>query len=315
MPAPDVSVVVVSYDTRSFLVRCLRAVSGRELEVVVVDNGSSDGSPAMVRREFPRARLLELRENLGFGGAANRGIEAAGASDVLLLNPDAWPRDDEALHALIACAAAWPDAGVLGPSLVGPDGAAQVSHIGMPTRWWTGTPAVSAARPGRLARRRLHPRARGEAFLVGAALLLRREALEQVGAFDDDFFMYGEEVDLCRRMLRAGWGVRLCSRAVFVHVGGASTRPLRPAMHREQLRSHLRLLAKHEGLDRSERARRYLMVVLRLRAALAGGVDRTLYRDTASWLRSADAASLIARSVRDPHRTGAAEDRAGGGDD
>jgi GT2 family glycosyltransferase len=122
--------------------------------------------------------------------------------------------------------------------------------------------------------------------------------------------LFGEEVDLCLRAQRAGWKVRLCAEAVFEHVGGAAMRADWPAMYREQLRGHLRLLAKHEGTRDAERARAFLRLALRARALLAWGERRALYRDASSWLASGEVASLLASPGRTtPGRSAGAEDR------
>jgi GT2 family glycosyltransferase len=307
MPVPDVSVVVVSYNTRGYLERCLGAVAGRGYEVVVVDNASEDASARMVRDRFPEVRLVELPRNAGFGAAANEGLGRVASRFALLMNADAWPRDDGAIPALVACAARDDRAGIVAPRLAGLDGAPQPSLVGLPSRWWTGTPAVSSTRQGRLAAALARPRGRRGAFAVGAALLLRRDALDEVGGFDPSFFMFGEEVDLCSRMLRSGWRVSLCREAEFVHVGGAATAATPTQMYREQVRGHLRLLAKHAGPRRAERARRYLRRALRTRSLLASGQRREMYRETASWLASADAETLLAA----PDRPGRSEPRAG----
>lgn len=310
---PEISVVIVSYNTRQYLERCLRAVDGRGYEVIVVDNASTDGSAEVVRRGFPLVRLLQLQRNLGFGAGANRGIEATEGRYVLLLNADAWPGDDGAIPRLVACAGRRRDAGILGPSLIGRDGTSQVSLVGLPTRWWTGAPAISGAPPGRLGKITLRHRTGRGAFLVGAVLLLRREAVDEVGGFDPEFFMFGEEVDLCLRTQKAGWRVQLCPDAAFVHVGGGATRRDPTAMYREQLRSHLRLLAKHEGLSSAERARRFLHATLRARALLTTSGHRALYRDAASWLTSGDAKDLLANpGRRSLDRTAGSEDRTSG---
>jgi GT2 family glycosyltransferase len=300
MSMSELSIVIVSYNTSQYLERCLHAVEGSGHEIVVVDNASADGSVELVASRFPEVRLLALSVNIGFGAGANHGIDASLSRYILLLNPDAWPRDSDAIAALLACAERVPRAGVLGPTLIGIDGTPQVAVVGLPTRWWTGTPALSSMAPGRLGRAFLHIRVRREVSLVGAALLFRREALDEVGGFDPDFFLFGEEVDLCLRMQRAGWRVEHCRDSVFVHVGGAATRRDWPTMYREQVRGHLRLLAKHEGLDAADSARRYLSRVLRLRAAVASGEVRDAYRETASWLRSTPAPDLLAPSDRTP---------------
>jgi GT2 family glycosyltransferase len=308
----NLSVVVVSYNMRPHLERCLRAVAGRGYEVIVVDNASTDASAEFVRSEFPEVMLLALSRNLGYGTGANHGIGAAQGSYVILLNADAWPSDDAAIPELVGCAERSPEAGVLGPSLIGADGSPQVSSAGVPTRWWTGTPAVSGTPPGPLGRIVLRLRPSSRSFLVGAVLLFRREALAQVGGFDPAFFMFSEEIDLCLRMREAGWQVVLCPDSVFVHFGGAATQREAALMYREQVRSHLRLLAKHHGVPVAEHARRFLAQALRVRRMLSSGDRRSLYGETATWLASADATKLLAQARMLSDRTEASADRTTG---
>ena len=117
--------------------------------------------------------------------------------------------------------------------------------------------------------------------MQGAVLLLRRDAFDAVGGFDEDFFMYGEDADLCERLRSAGWRVELYEAAEFVHVGGGSTGTRRERMDRELLRSWLRLIAKRDGLARARRARRWLIRALRIKA-----VRDPAARATADWLTS-----------------------------
>jgi len=163
--------------------------------------------------------------------------------------------------------------------------------MGFPTRWWLGTPALTSAPTRRPRRRRSDGSAEG--FLVGAALLVRKAAVEGVGGFDSGFFMFYEEVDLCRRLLDAGSRLGVCPDATFVHVGGSSTRRDWPRMYREQVRGHLRYLAKHEGVEAAETARRHLGRVLRLRLLVARGTQRRAYAEAVAWLASAPAGNLI----------------------
>jgi N-acetylglucosaminyl-diphospho-decaprenol L-rhamnosyltransferase len=302
----SVSVVIVSFNAREHLERCLDAVAGGEHEVVVVDNASSDGSPALVRERFPSVRLVELEENVGFGAANNAGVEAASGRWLLLLNSDAWPVDD-ALDRLVAFAEAYPRAGIVGPRLRNTDGSLQPSVRGYPTLWRIATEYLFL--------RRLAPRSdalnafygggfdhasvREVEALKGAVLLAGREAYEQVGGFDPAYFMYGEEMDLCYRVRRAGWAVVFDPDAEFVHVGGVSTgarwgdRPAFGPMRRDQLRGLLRFLAGHESPRRAEQARRLLVASFRLRAMVFRGEARAAYRATAAWLASASARALI----------------------
>jgi N-acetylglucosaminyl-diphospho-decaprenol L-rhamnosyltransferase len=316
MARSELAVVIVSYNTRELLVRCLSTVARQGYAVTVVDNASTDGSAQVARTQFPSVRVLELPQNLGFGGAANCGIEATEEPYVLLLNPDASPRDDQAIHSLLACARRHPDAGVLGPRLVDAEGTVQPSRLGVPTGWWAGSPALTTAGAGLLGRLLLRLPTRSDHFLVGAVLLLRRAAFRDVDGFDPAFFMFGEEIDLCLRLHRAGWKIHLCRDSVFVHVGGAATSQDWPRLYREQLRSHLRLLAQEQGPARAERARKYLRVVLGVRAVLAAGEKRSLYRETASWIASRSLAALLERPDRArTGRTSASADRTSGSDD
>ena len=303
----SVSVVVVSYNVRDHLARCLEAVVDRGHEVVVVDNASTDGTPELVRERFPSVRLVELPENRGFGAANNVGMEVASGELFLLLNSDAWPVGD-GIERLATFAAERPQAGVVGPRLLNPDGTLQRSVRGHPTLWRLATEYLFL--------RRLAPRTRalnafyGAGFdhrserevevLKGAVLLVRREAAEAVGGFDPAYFMYGEEMDLCYRIRRAGWSVVFAPGAEFVHIGGVSTgtrwggRPGFGPMRRDQLRGHLRFLADHESPARGEQARRLLVAAFRLRGLLLRGEASRAARETADWLASASAGALIA---------------------
>jgi N-acetylglucosaminyl-diphospho-decaprenol L-rhamnosyltransferase len=302
-----VSIVIVSFNAREHLERCLDAVAGGAHEVVVVDNASGDGSPALVRERFPSAKLVELDENVGFGAANNVGMEAAGGDLFLLLNSDAWPLGD-AIERLASFAGARPNAGIVGPRLRNPDGSLQRSVRGWPTTWRLATEYLFLRRLGRKTRALNafygagfdHESVRDVEVVKGAVMLLRREAYEATGGFDPDYFMYGEEMDLCYRVHEAGWEVVFDPDAEFTHVGGVSTgarwgdRPEFGPMRREQLRGHLRFISKHDGPGSAERARRLLVGSLRLRSAVFGGEARKTYREAADWLSSGSAAELLA---------------------
>jgi N-acetylglucosaminyl-diphospho-decaprenol L-rhamnosyltransferase len=294
---PTVSVVVVSYNARGALRACLNAVARDGHEVVVIDNASSDGSADLVRTEFPAARLVEMDKNAGFGAAVNAGLQTTDGRYVLILNPDAWPLDG-ALERLIVRAERVASTALLGPRLVDAQGTPQRSIIRQPQGvsalvFWTVFPGVVSSAYATW--RRLLGFIGGEAiregeFLVGAALLLRRAAVEQVGGFDESFFMFNEEADLCLRLQRAGWRIEFVPSATFVHIGGASTRIAPEQMYREQIRSHLRFFAKHRSMRKAALARRLLIVALRLRSFTGGG---TSARSAAAWLASAGPEELL----------------------
>lgn len=227
----SVCVVIVSYNTRELLERCLVSVeaqSGVAVHTIVVDNSSSDGSTALVRGRFPDVQLIEFDENVGFGRANNVAFEHCGGDYVLLLNSDAFLAPG-ALAELLAAARRHPRAGAVGPRLQNVDGTLQRSAWPFPRGRQLLLEAVGLHRP--LRRLRLmedlgtwhHDEERCVDFLIGACLLLRANALAEVGGFDEDFWLYGEEADLQRRMAARGWNVVFTPAAVATHVGAASS--------------------------------------------------------------------------------------------
>jgi GT2 family glycosyltransferase len=293
MAQPDVTVVVVTWNALPWLEQCLESVRGRD--VVVVDHGSTDGTLDLVRDRFPEVRVIE-QENKGMGGGNNAGMRAARGRYSFLLNSDAWVEGD-GLDALVAFADAHPEAAVVGPKLLNTDGTLQRSVRGEPTLWRLATeylfirklaPHTRLLNPlyrGDFA----HDRAEEVDWLFGAALLVRREAADAVGLFDEDFFMFSEEVDWMTRFRRAGWKVLFFPGAEVVHVGGASHGG---RLYVENLRGHLRFLAKHRGLAQAERARKLLLWSLRLRSLV---LRREEYREGARFLSSGDARSLLSK--------------------
>jgi GT2 family glycosyltransferase len=266
-------------------------VRGRD--VIVVDNGSTDGTVELVRERFPEVRLVE-QGNVGMGGGNNTGMRLAQGRYFFLLNADAWA-DEGAVDTLLAFADAHPEAAVVGPRLANEDGSLQRSVRGEPTLWRLATeyffirklaPHSNLLNPlyvGGFA----HDAARPVDWVSGAALLVRAEAADAVGLFDEDFFMFSEEVDWQTRFRRAGWRVWFCPDAVVTHVGGASHGG---RLYVENLRGHLRFFAKHRGLKQAERARRLLLLALRLRALVQ---RRPEYREGIRFLSSGSARSLV----------------------
>jgi N-acetylglucosaminyl-diphospho-decaprenol L-rhamnosyltransferase len=303
----DVSVIIASHNTRAHLEHALSTLAESN-EVIVVDAASTDGSQALVRERFPDVRLLELDDNPGYGGALNAGLAVAPGALLVLMNADAWPLPG-AIDRLRRAARAEPRAGIIGPRLLNPDGTLQRSVRGFPTLWRLATEYLFLrwlAPHSRVLNAFYgagfdHGSRREVEFLIGAVLLVRRKLLDEIGGFDERFFMFNEEVDLCYRAHAAGWAVLFWPDAEFVHVGGASTSQVWPLMYREQLRSHLRFLAKHHGLREAERARRFLAAAMEFRAAVFGLLRRPdrrgLSRYVARWLRSADLAALLAGGV------------------
>jgi len=298
---PNVSVIIVSFNSEPHLQRCLSAVIRDDWEVVVVDCASTDRSVASVREHYPSVRVLELDQNVGYGAGNNEGAALVSGEYLLLLNPDAWPVGD-AIDRLATFLDLHPRAAVVGPRLLSPDGILQPSVRGFPTPWRLATEyfflSWLAPRTQFLnafyAANFDHRSHREAEFVAGAAVLIRRQSFNEVGGFDPAFFMFDEEVDLCHRLRDVGWTVEFVPEAEFIHVGGASTRAVRSNMYREQLRSHLRFIAKHEGPASAANARLLLLWSMRLRALIFVGERRVVSRDAARWLAARDVASLLA---------------------
>jgi GT2 family glycosyltransferase len=250
------AVVVVNFNTREDLHACLTTVlAARPRQVVVADNGSTDGSREMVREAFPEVSLLCL-DNPGYGGAANRAIATTDAQYVLLLNSDTLLAPD-ALEALADYLDRHPEVGMAGPRLLNVDGSLQPSCYPYPgsLRWAFDNDDLAPLRH-RSARLResgyrtwSHDRPRRVPCVMGAVLAIRRSAFDAVGGFDESFFMYYEEIDLSYRLAAAGWEVHFAPVTDVVHAGGASTSQRRSAMSIAHYRSAEHFHQKHyQGL-------------------------------------------------------------------
>jgi len=291
-----VACVVVTYDALPWIERCLESVAG--IETVVVDNGSSDGTVDVVRERFPQVRVIES-SNDGLAAGWNRGIAETGSEHVLVLNADAWLVED-ALSRLVAAADRHPRAAAVGPKLLNPDGSLQRSVRGFPTTWRLATEYLYL--------RKLAPRSRslnafyGAGFdheseravewVMGACFLLRRNAYDEVGPFDERFFLFSEEVDWMRRATDRGWSVVFTPEARCVHVSGAAHGG---RLYRENVRGHLRYLSLHGRPGEAERARKMLRASLAVRGRIHRGERARFYRDAAAWLGSGDVDALLRR--------------------
>jgi GT2 family glycosyltransferase len=252
MPAPDLTAIVVTYRSAAHVGAALEALAsaaGRlEVELVVVDNASGDGTPDLVRRQAPDARLILNGSNRGFAAAVNQAARAAAGRHLLLLNPDARPLPD-CVSRLVAELDALPEAALAGPQLVGPDGAPQPSAwraLGLLSLAYDALLLHNLVPRSRL--RRVRPTGREPVdveCLSGACLLVRRAAFEALGGLDERFFIYFEDTDLAVRARAAGYRVRLVPAAQAVHlVGGSSFQDRREFLVRFH-QSRRRYLAKH----------------------------------------------------------------------
>jgi GT2 family glycosyltransferase len=234
---PDISVVIVSYNTRELLRECLgtvaREAEGTSHEIIVVDNASSDGSPDMVLNDFRQVNLIRSNINLGFAGANNRGFAQAHGRYVVLLNSDAFLRPG-ALRLSLRHMDAHPEVGLGGGRLVGRDDSWQPSARMFPSLFndLLMLSGLAARYPnsrlfGRADRTWANPlEAAAVDWLPGAYVIVRREVLERVRYFDERFFLYYEEVDLCRRIKAAGYAIWYWPDIVTVHLGGGSSKTI-----------------------------------------------------------------------------------------
>ena len=259
MGGADVSVVVVSWRSRELALACLRSIeraaarSPLEVETVVVDNASNDGTLEAIASEHPRAILVASERNLGFAAGCNAGAARASGRLLLLLNPDAEIAHD-ALDALVAALDDAPRAGAAGCQLVGADGEAQFSCGRFLTPFNQAAESLGLSRflPVRALRRSYLARElEGERvevdWVVGACLAVRHDVWASVGGLDERYFMYSEDEDLCFRLQRAGWRVLFLPRVSVRHVGGGSARHALDAMRGEARRSQCRFIREHRG--------------------------------------------------------------------
>jgi hypothetical protein len=290
----DVSVVIVSYNTKEQLRRCLNSLQRHTIdvdaEIIVVDNHSQDGSAAMVLQEFPGVRVIRSRRNVGLARATNVGIAAARGEFVLWLNPDCELREP-ILGRMVAYMRAHPDIGALGPRIVDPDGTLQLSCRRFPgfstavfnrysllTRVWPGNPFSSHY----LMTDWDHATVREVDWVSGACMLLPRWLLLELDGLDEAFFMYIEDVDLCYRIREVGLKVVYFPVVTVVHEIGASTRtaPLRMVWerHRSMWHYYRKHLAGNTPIDAlvglAILGRALVLLVMAVAARIADATNR-----------------------------------------
>jgi GT2 family glycosyltransferase len=252
--APDLSIIVVNWNTRDLLRACLAslpaATAGLNTEILVVDNASGDGSPDMVRAEFPEAVLIESGGNLGFSAGNNLGLERATGSAVLLLNPDT-VCPPASLARLFRFLAGKPDAAVAGPRLVDGGGRPTISGGSFPRAGFHWAAAIDPRGVLGGDRRTFTP-ARNEPsrpveYVMGACFMMSRRGLDAVGPLDERFFMYFEETDWCRRAHDAGLEVWYCAETEITHLEGQAAEKASRFSILQFQKSYRLYLAKHRG--------------------------------------------------------------------
>lgn len=252
----DLSVIIVNWNTRDVLAKCIRSVyetgQGIDLEIILVDNASKDGSVTMVRRSFPEVRLIENTENVGFVRANNQAIARCQGRYVLLLNSDTYVLSNSLVNT-VQFMNDHPKAGIAGVRLLNPDGTFQASYTPFPTLWreflilsglgrWLIRPTFPSFGP----RSKKGPR-QIKGYMEGAYLMARREAIDQIGGLDERIFMYAEDVDWCYRFHQTGWEVWYLPEAPIFHHGGQSTKKRKGRLEAELYRSRIYFFRKHYG--------------------------------------------------------------------
>lgn len=251
----DLSVIIVNWNTRELLAACLTSLYEHPLdgqgEVWVVDNASQDGSAALVRQRFPQVRLIENTTNRGFAAANNQAIQASTGRYVVLFNSDALALPGT-LNSLVRFLDAHPAVGAVGPMLLNRDGSFQASYAKFPTllselslltglaKWWLG-PYAPSPRP------RPDEQPHQVDWVAGAALMVRRAAIDRVGLLDEGYFLYSEETDWCWRLAQGGYPVWYLPQVQVIHQHGASSQQQSARSYGLLYQSKLRFFARHYG--------------------------------------------------------------------
>lgn len=308
---PDLSIIIVSWNVRDLLRACLCSLTTAPCaltpELIVVDNASVDGSAEMVAAEFPQARVVANATNRGFTAANNQGLALAHGRYVLFLNPDTEVVGD-ALATMVAYMDAHPEVGALGPQLRYGDGSLQSSRRRFPTlatALFESTPLAWHWPPGRNPWAQRYymtdtpdDQTQPVDWVVGAALLVRRAVLDQVGGFDEGYFMYSEELDLCRRIKAAGWEIHYFPHARIIHHEGKSSEQVVTARHIRFQTSKLRYFRKFHGPAAAGTLRLFILGMFAVEWALEAakwllGSRRPMRRE-----RMAAYAQLLASGLR-----------------
>lgn len=261
----DVSVIIVGYKNSRLVRQTLkgirRAAPSVSYEILISENDPDEATARMAAAEFPEVRVLNNKANLGFGSAMNRGIEAAQGRYILVFNPDIVVKTG-AFEELVRYMDAHPEAGIVGPRLRNPDGGLQFScytFMEPKTVLYRRLPFVRRLKQvqDHLGAYTMadwdHGTTREVDYLLGAAMLVRREALQQVGGFDPEYFMYFEDQDLCRRFWKAGWKVVYHPGAELIHyhrretADGNFLRQLTHPLTRVQIKSAVYYFKKYRG--------------------------------------------------------------------
>ena len=255
---PLLALVVVTWNAKKYVDLCLRSldqVEAMPLEIIVVDNASTDGTPELIASEFKRFKLIRNIDNLGFAKANNIGIRSSSGQYICLVNSDVTVPIG-CLSNLVNYLESNPGVGMVGPQMLGPDGNVRRSTMRFPSLLSSigralaldRFPLVSRLVGSQLVADFAHDRTADVDILNGWFWVVRREALNQVGLLDEQFFMYGEDMDWCLRFRKAGWGVVFYPDANAIHFGGGSSSAAPVRFHIEKYRADFQYWRKHHGV-------------------------------------------------------------------
>jgi GT2 family glycosyltransferase len=229
----DLSIIIVNTNNRKILGECLTSVYQNthriSFEIIVADNASTDGSQDMVRSKFPEVKLIENRENLGFIKASNQGLRKYSARYAMLLNDDTVVKDS-ALDKMVEFLDKHPEAGACGPKLLNVDGSIQRQGGILGKRFWLSKKPIPVD------------------FVIGAALMIRKEVIDKVGIMDENLFFYNDDLDWCLSIRKGGWQIYFLPQAEIMHYGGySSRRTFKRRLFVEGFKGGLYFCRKHYG--------------------------------------------------------------------
>jgi GT2 family glycosyltransferase len=276
------SIIILNWNTRGLLAQCLNSIEQHkgelQLEIIVVDNASTDGSQAMLEEKYPHVKLITNHQNVGFTKGNNQAMRVAQGDYFLLWNSDAFATPG-AFQSLLRLAEKEPKAAIVGAQLRNADHSFQASYSRFPNqlREFLILTGLGRALLGRTYPSRGPEEEKGPQvvdYVEGACLLVRRQAFQEVGGFDEGFFMYAEEVDWCYSMAKHGWQVWYQPEARVIHLGGASSTGRRTHREADLYRSRIRFFRKHYGSRSAQLLKIQIYTTTALKTIIHGLVRR-----------------------------------------
>jgi len=304
----DVSIIIVSWNTRDLLANCLTSIiqtaADLTFEIIVIDNGSTDGSVEMVQHQFPHIQLVENKANVGFAGANNQGLTLGQGRYLLLLNSDTILMTNSLIQS-IHFMDTHLEVGLCGVKLLNPDTTFQASYANFPT---LKSEFLNATGLGKRLISPYYPSPRPWPdevahkvdWVPGAFMLLRGQVFEQVGGMDPSYWMYSEETDWCYRLKQAGCQIYYLPQVTIIHLGGASTSQQKPKMINQLNQSKVRFFAKNYGFVYAEQLRFMLWVIFLIREQTSRFIS--LFSSQKDyWHNRASIARLIRKGIENSH--------------